>query len=173
MRPSSLLLAGAAALGLAVSAQPALAHPYGPEDEHVYPSHRCDGCSDDWGSGGSPGYYADGRYYSSYSSYPCRHRRHHRRYSRYGGQYGPGGYGQGGYQQGYGQGGYPPQGYGQGGYPQQGYGQGGYPPQGYGQGGYPQQGYGQGGYPPPGYGQGGQQYYDQGPQSGGPGPNGG
>lgn len=160
MRPSSLLLAGAAALGLALSAQPAPAHPYGPEDEHVYPSHRCDGCSDDWGSGGSPGYWADGRYYSSY---PDHHRRHHRRYSRYGygGQYGPG-YSQGGYQQGYGQGGY------QQGYPPPGYGQGGYPPQN-----DPGQGYDRGGYPPPGYGRSSPQYYDQGPQSGYRGPNGG
>lgn len=147
MRPATLLSA-VAALAFGLSALPALAHPYGPEDEYVYRSHRCDGCSDDWGSGGSPGYWADGRYYSSYPG----HRRHHRRYrtygygAQYGGQYGPGYGGQGYGGQGYGQDAYAPPGYGgQGGYPQQGYGQG-----------YPQQ----------------QQGYGQGPQSGYRGPNG-
>jgi hypothetical protein len=159
MRSTSLFAAAAAAaaaLGFVLYAAPAAAHPYGPEDEHVNPSSncRCDGCSDDWGSGGSPGYYADGRYYSSYP-----HHRRHRRHHRY-----PYGYGQYGPPPGYGA----PPGYGQSGYPPQGYDQSGYPPQGYGQqGGYPAQGYGQGG---PGYGP--PQTYDQGPQSGYPGPQG-
>lgn len=144
MRTAYLLAATAlAALGLGLIAQPAAAHPYGPEDEHVNPGPRGCDCGN-WGSGGSPGYYADGVYYSSY---PQRRHRHHRRYSR-----GYGGYGQA-------------PGYGPG--PGYGGGQGGYPQQGYDQGGYPQQGYGQGG---PGYGP--QQTYDQGPQSGYPGPNG-
>jgi hypothetical protein len=131
MRPACLLAAAAlTALGFGLVAQPAAAHPYGPEDEHVNPGWR--DCDDDWGSGGSPGYYADGVYYSSY---PHRRHRHHRRY-------GPRGYA------GYGQAPYGPgQGYG----PQPAYGQG-YPDPGYGQGG---PAYGQ----PPAYDQGAQPGY--------------
>lgn len=128
MRTAYLLAATAlAALGLGLVAQPAAAHPYGPEDEHVNPGPRGCDCGD-WGSGGSPGYYADGVYYSSYPQRRHRHR-HHRRYGRGGEGYGA--YGRYGQAPGYGGG--------------QGYG----PPPAYGQGGYPDQGYGQGG---PGYG---------------------
>jgi hypothetical protein len=160
----ALMLGGGmmAALALGLTAGTAAANPYGPENERVNPSSDCgcDGCSDDWGSGGSPGYYADGVYYSSYRHHR-RHHRHRRGYG-YGGGYGQqGGYGQGGYgappyagQGAYGPGGaYSPSGYGQGGYSQGGYGQGGgYPPQGgYGQPGpYDQGGYDQGPSSPPG-----------------------
>lgn len=139
MRTAYLLAATAlAALGLGLVAQPAAAHPYGPEDEHVNPGPRGCDCGD-WGSGGSPGYYADGVYYSSY---PQRRDRH-RRYGRGGEGYGA--YGRYGQAPGYGGG--------------QGYG----PPPAYGQGGYPDQGYGQGG---PGYGPPPRQGY---PGPGGPG----
>lgn len=124
MRTAYLLAATAlAALGLGLVAQPAAAHPYGPEDEHVNPGPRGCDCGD-WRSGGSPGYYADGVYYSSYPQRRHRHR-HHRRYGRGGEGYGAyGRYGQGpGYGGGQGYG--PPPAYGQGGYPDQGYGQGG------------------------------------------------
>lgn len=148
-RAMTLAAAAVLSMGMALTAGPVAAHPYGPEDEHVNPGNHC-GCGD-WDSSGSPGYYADGRYYSSY---PGRYHRRHHRYRNYGGY---------GYQGGYG-------GYGQGGYGQGGYDQGGYgPPPGYGQGGYGGQGYGpQQGYGPSGGGPNGG-YYDQGPASG---PNG-
>lgn len=118
MRTAYLFAAATAALGLGLMAQPAAAHPYGPEDEHVNPGSR-HGDSDNWGSGGSPGYYADGRYYSSY---PHRKHRRYRGYrSQSYGRYGqPPAYGYGagqgsgapgGYQQTYPSQSYPSQGY--------------------------------------------------------------
>lgn len=95
----AVVLTGSVLIGLALGAGPSLAHA-------GYPC-RCDGCSDDWDSGGGRGYYAGGGYDPGYSYWRHRawrlHRHHHylrsyRRYHRYDGygySYGYRGYGRG------------------------------------------------------------------------------